>query len=135
MGPRGRKGRAVGQMGSPSRTWRAFKRGWWGESAEGTWLDLTIPALTFYSLWPQGRRGPDAGEHLHVRDERKGACERGRKGAEKSEENQYDSARQLRGAMSLGQMGLHLGPQFLAMWIDTLLPTLPLSPPVWKVDR
>ena len=31
----------------------------------------------------------NVGEHVHVRDERKGACERGRKGAEKSE-NQYD---------------------------------------------
>lgn len=96
-------------------------------------MDLTLPALTVYSLWLQGRSGPvtaDAGEHLHVRDERKGTHERGRKGAEKSEENQYHSARQLRGAMSLGQMGLHFGPQFPAVWMDTLLPALPLGPPV-----
>lgn len=59
------------------------------------------------------------------------------KEAEKELRNQRTSmtARQLRGAMSPGQMGLHFGPQFLAMWIDILLPTLPLSPPVWKVER
>lgn len=59
------------------------------------------------------------------------------KEAEKELRNQRTSmtARQLRGAMNLGQMGLHFGSQFLAMWIDILLPTLPLSPPVWKVER
>lgn len=54
----------------------------------------------------------NAGEHLHVRDERKGACERGRKGAEKSEENEHDSARQPRRAVSLDKWASTLGLSF-----------------------
>lgn len=76
----------------------------------------------------------NVGEHLHVRDERKGACERGRKGAEKSE-NQYDCQAAERSHEPWTNGRGQFGPQFLAMWIDILLPTLPLSPPVWKVER
>lgn len=51
-----------------------FRRRRWAESAEGAWLDLTLPTLTFYIFWLQRRRGSGmakTGEHLHVRDERK----------------------------------------------------------------
>lgn len=65
------------------------ERGWWEESAEGTWLDLTIPALTFcVSYASKGEEDPvmaDAGKHLHVTDERRDALE-SRKGARRSEE-------------------------------------------------
>lgn len=61
------------------------ERGCWEDSAEGTSLDLTLPTLTFYvSYGSRGEGGPvmaDAGEYLLIRDERRDAHERGRKGA------------------------------------------------------
>lgn len=51
--------------------------------------------------------------------------------AEKSKDDQYDSAGQLRGeTTSLGQTGLHFGSQSPARRKDTLLPALPLGPPL-----
>lgn len=56
------------------------ERGCWEAS-----LDLTLPTPTFYvSYGSRGEGGPvtaDAGEYLLIRDERRDAHERGRKGA------------------------------------------------------
>lgn len=51
-----------------------FRSRRWAETAEGAWLDLTLPTLTFYIFWLQTRRGSGmamTGEHLHVMGERR----------------------------------------------------------------
>lgn len=61
-------------------------------------MDLTLPALTFYVFWLRRRRGPvmaKARERLQVRDERRDPG-KSRKGAGRSEENQYVPAGQRR---------------------------------------
>lgn len=71
-----------------------------GRISRGHLVGLDSSNLDFLHLMaPEERRLilANAGEYVHVRDESRDPRERGRKGAEKSEESQYDFVRQLGG--------------------------------------